>query len=202
MGVLDTVTRVTGSFADVAGERYGYALWKDFLNNLDNMKEAFIPGYLACFLMGHYIHEYGLGKWHRRVVYAAIPALALSAALTIWLSGLAEKRVYAFIMETNPLIFLASAGIFAFFRARDAENGAPDRSPRLTKAVVWLGAHTFGIYLIHFAVRDGLAGWLGFDVTSYPALLSVPLNSLLIFIVSLGLAVLMKKIPGVRRIVS
>ena len=68
--------------------------------------------------------------------------------------------------------------------------------------MVWLGTNTFGIYLIHFAVRDFLAQVLNLDVASYPAIFSVPLNSILIFLISLILTVLLKKIPGFRKIVS
>jgi surface polysaccharide O-acyltransferase-like enzyme len=201
-GLLDTITRATGFFEEMAGESYGFSLWDALLGNLGQLKVAFIPGYLAFFLMGHYIHEYGLGKWHKRIVYAAVPALILSAVLTILMSVWTDKGVYVFMMETNPLLVLASAGIFAFFRGRDDNVHPHDKHPQLTKTVVWLGANTFGIYLIHFAVRDCLAQYLSFDVASYPAILSVPFNSLLIFVISLALTVLMKKIPGLKKVVS
>ena len=131
----------------------------------------------------------------------AVPALVLSAILTIVGSVLTEKYVYVFILETNPLILLASAGIFAFFRGPADRARQEDRHPQLTKRIIWIGEYTFGIYLIHFAVRDCLAQYLHLDVASYPAILSLPINTLLIFVISLAFAVLMKKIP-VSKIVS
>lgn len=202
MGTVKQVSGVTGFFDEMAGESFAFAQWKTFLGNLDNLNYAFVPGYLGFFLLGHYIHEYGLGVWHRRAVCAAIPALLFSAMLTIWLSCLTGKYIYTFMLETNPLIVLASAGVFAFFRG---EGDTPREEPaetRLWGITTWLGGNTFGIYLIHFAVRDSLAQCLHFDVASYPAIFSVPLNSLLIFGISLALTVLLKKIPGVRRILS
>ena len=65
-----------------------------------------------------------------------------------------------------------------------------------------LGADTLGIYLIHFAVRDMLKHYGGFTVASYPAILSVPGNALLIFVISLLITKVLRKVPGVRRIVS
>ena len=106
------------------------------------------------------------------------------------------------MLETNPLVVLASAGIFAFFRGEGDAPRNKEARPRLAKTMAWLGGNTFGIYLIHFAVRDLLANCLHFDVASYPAIFSVPLNSLLIFGISLALTVLLKKIPGLRRVVS
>lgn len=200
-GTVDNITGLNGFFADMAGERLGYALWKSLLGNLGTLKSAFLPGYLAFFLLGHYIHEYGLGKWHRPLVYTAVPALLLSALLTVWLSGITGKYIYTFMLETNPLVVLASAGIFAFFRGEGETPRDRDARSPLAGAMTWLGGSTFGVYLIHFAVRDLLANCLDFSVASYPAILSVPLNSLLIFGISLALTVLAKRIPGLRRTV-
>ena len=202
IGTVQLVSGVTGFFDTMSGESFAFTMWKSFLGNLVNLNYAFVPGYLGFFLLGHYIHEYGLGVWHRRAVHAAIPALLLSAVLTVWLSKLTGKYVYSFMLETNPLLALASAGIFAFFRG---EGDAPREEPaatRLQRLTAWLGGNTFGVYLIHYAVWDILAQRFHFDVASYPAIFSVPFNSLLIFGISLALTVLLKKIPGVRRILS
>ncbi len=202
LGTLDCISGITGFFETTAGDSSGFAIWSRFLDNLKDLKAAFIPGYPALFLLGHYIHEYGLGTWHKPVVCAAIPALLLSAFLTVWISGLTGKYVYTFMLETNPLIILASAGIFAFFRRRDEVFRKKTGISPVSKAILWLGGNTFGIYLIHFAVRDILARCFGLDVASFPAILSIPVNSLLLFAVSLALTVLLKKIPVLRRIVS
>ncbi len=195
-GVLDNLTVVNGFFGGMAGENLGYSLGRYFLRNLATLKSAFLPGYLAFFLLGHYIHEYGLGAWHRRIVASAVPALLLSALLTVWLSQLTGDYIYSFMLETNPLVVLASAGIFAFFRGEGEAPRERDTQSLPAKTMAWLGSNTFGIYLIHFAVRDLLANCLNFSVASYPAIFSVPLNSLLIFAVSLALTVLVKMIPG------
>ncbi len=200
--ILKMITDTT-SFFDVMGEDvFGYSLWKSFLGNLENMNVSFVPGYLGFFLLGHYIHEYGLGVWHKRIVYAAIPALILSSLLTVWISILTERYVYTFMLEINPLVFLASAGIFAFFRGQGDTPPQKEAHTQMAKTMVWLGSNTFGIYLIHFSLRDLLSQCFHFDVASYPSILSVPLNSLLIFAISLVLIVILKKIPVVRSIVS
>ncbi len=202
LGTLDTVSGITGFFTDMAGGSYGFSLWKSFLGNLDNLKVAFVPGYLGLFLLGSYIHEYGLGRWHKPVVIAAIPALLLSAGLTVWISGVTGKYVYTFMLETNPLIVLASAGIFAFFRNREKALRTEYTRSRITKTIIRIGSYTFGIYLIHFALRDILSQCFSLNAASGPAALTVPLISLLIFVISLLLTALLKAIPGIKRIVS
>ncbi len=200
--ILKMVTDTTGFFDAIGEGSYGYPLWQRFLENMDNMKVSFIPGYLAFFLLGHYIHEYGLGVWHKRIVCAAIPALILSAALTVWISILTGRYVYTFMLEINPLNILASAGIFAFFRGPG--DAAPKASADAQKAniIAWLGSNAFGIYLIHFALRDILSQCFHIDVTSGPAVVSVPLITLLIFVISLGLTAAVRKIPLLNKLVS
>lgn len=65
-----------------------------------------------------------------------------------------------------------------------------------------LSACTLGIYLLHVFVMEHLCGWLGFDVKAYPLALSVPLFSLAVFLISLGVTALLRRIPFVgKRIV-
>ncbi len=201
-GTLSTISGVTGFFDGIAGENFVYLQWKAFLGNLDSMSVAFVPGYLGLFFLGHYIHEYGLGKWHKYIVCLTIPALLLSGLLTVWISVLTQKYVYIFMLENNPLVILASAGIFAFFRGQNSLDAVDNTNSQSTKIIVWIAGNTFGIYLIHFAIRDFLAQCLNFDVSSYPAILSVPINSILIFLISLALTALLKKIPGLKRIIT
>lgn len=62
--------------------------------------------------------EYGLGKWHKMAAWASIPALLVSGLLTVFVSMATGRYVYTFMLETNPLVVLASAGIFAFFMCK------------------------------------------------------------------------------------
>ncbi len=201
-GTLDTVSGITGFFSEAAGDSWVWPLWKGFLGNLSELERSFVPGYFGLFLLGHYIHEYGLGSRHRLIVCAAVPALILSGLLTVWISLLTGKYVYTFMLETNPLIVLASAGIFAFFREKESALQEKSARSAVPGRMVWLGSSTFGIYLIHFAVREIFSKCFGFSVASYPAVLSVPLNTLLIFLISLALTALFRKVPGLKRIVT
>ena len=193
---------VTGFFDQMAGDSFGYTLWTTFLGTAGGLNCLFVPGYLGFYLLGHYIHEYGLGKWHRPIILLTVPAILLSAVLTVVLSQVTGRYIYTFMLETNPLIVLASAGVYALFRGEAGTEPAADPEPQITEAVRRLGSDTLGIYLIHFAVRDMLKHYAGFTVASYPAILSVPGNALLIFIISLIVTKVLKKVPVVRRIVS
>ncbi len=200
--IFTLLSGTTGFFETIAGESFGYDLWNRFLGNLDSVKVSFIPGYLGFFLLGHYVHEYGLGKWHKCIVYAAIPALVLSSLLTVWLSIVTQRYIYTFMLETNPLVLLGSVGIFAFFRGEGGSVQKEAPHSQMEKIMVWLGGNAFGIYLIHFAVRDFLSQCLNFNVANYAPIWFVPLNTVLLFVISLVLTAVFKMIPGLKRIVS
>ncbi len=200
--VLVTLSQTSGFFDEIAGDSYSYSLWKSFLGNMEETKVTFVPGYLGAFLMGHYIHEYGLGKWRRLIVYSALPALILSGVLTICISMATGRYVWSLMLEKNPLVLLGSAGIFGFFKG-EGNNSPVDRlDPKVSNTMIWLGGNAFGVYLTHFAFREILTNCFNFNVASYPAIVSVPANSLLILLLSLGLTALLKKIPFVRIILE
>ncbi len=196
---LEFVAGTTGFFDAIAKDSYCFSQWKALLGKLKELKVAFIPGYLALFMLGHYIHQYGLGEWHGRIVLAAVPALLISSLLTVIVSVLTDKGAYTFMLETNPLIILASAGIFAFFKGEDADREA---STPIQRKAASLGGCSFGVYLVHMAVLDILSRCFGIDVTISNPIVSVPLVTLLVYVISLAITVGLKKIPAVGKIVS
>ena len=200
--VFGTIQGVTGLFSNTAGDSMGYYLWKSILDDVNELNRTFVPGYLGFFLLGHYVHEYGLGKWSRLFVIMAIPSLLLSAVLTILFSMGTDSYVYAFMMETNPMLAVAAVGIFEFFKGQKGKERVYDVNSRCIKGILFLSGNTFGIYLSHLAGLKILEVCFGFNVASYPAILSVPLNSLLVFIMALGITVVLKQIPLVKKTVT
>jgi surface polysaccharide O-acyltransferase-like enzyme len=200
--VFGTLEGLTVFFKTKAAGNLGFTLWEAFLQDLYNLNMTFVPGYLGLFLMGHYIHEYGLGRWHRPLVFCAVPALLLSGLLTVITSRATGSYVYTFMFETNPLIAAASAGIFAFFKGTGSGETKESTGSFWERAAVRTGAYTMGIYLVHVAVLDVFEHYFSLTVASYPPLLSVPLNSLLVFAVSLAVTAVLKKIPLIRNTVS
>lgn len=200
--VFGTIEGVMGFFESMAAEDFGFSLWKAFLADLDNLNMTFVPGYLCFFLLGHYIHEYGLGRWHTWIVRMAIPALLLFGALMVALSEVTGSYVYTLMLETNPLVAVASAGIFVYFRGPERPSTQDDEDSPIARAAVWTDPLALGVCLVHLAIIDALAHCLDFTVASYTPLLSVPLNSALVFCVSLGIAAALRRVPLAKRIMS
>lgn len=203
--LFDILTLISGTstfFEEVAGDSKVYYLFGKFLGNLENIKASFVPGYLGLFMMGHYIHSYGLGKWHKLIVYASIPALIVSAILTVIISVYTGRNVYTFMLETNPFVVLASAGIFAFFKSKEPQLNKKASDSNFVKIMLWIGSYTFGIYLIHYAIRDILDRYFNISVATINPLIGVPVISVLIFAISLILSVIAKKIPYIKTIVT
>ncbi len=200
--ICGTITGVSGFFSEMAGENFVYSAWTAFLGDIGQLNMAFVPGYLGLFMLGHYINEYGLGKWSRTIVYLTIPALILSSVLTIIFCLASGSKVYTFMLESNPLVVLASAGIFEFFKGEKGNEKVYDKESGLVKCILFIGANSFGIYLAHLAVLDILDHYFSFNVASFPAIISVPIESLLALLAALIITLILKKIPVLRSIVE
>ena len=54
---------------------------------------------------------------------------------------------------------------------------------------------SFGIYLIHILVLETLDKKLLFNTMSLPAMISVPVLTVVVFVISFAIAALLKRIP-------
>ncbi|MBR4733624.1 MAG: acyltransferase family protein [Lachnospiraceae bacterium] len=200
--IFGTIKGTVELFKDVAEEGVGYQLCNVILNNLNDLNRTFVPGYLGCFLLGYYVHEHGLGKWSKLIVFMAIPSLLLSVALTILFSMITDSHVYTFMLETNPLIVLASVGIFEFFKGEKGKERVYDVNSRLVKWILFISGNTFGVYLSHLVIIKFVDRYFKLGAYSFPSIISVPLISLLVFLVAHGITVILKMIPLVKKTIT
>ena len=135
-------------------------------------------------------------------MFMAIPSLLLSAALTILFSMITDSHVYTFMLETNPLILLASVGIFEFFKGEKGKERVYDVNSRLVKWILFISGNTFGVYLSHLVILKFVDRYFKLGAYSFPSIISVPLISLLVFLVAHGITVILKMIPLVKKTVT
>ncbi len=200
--VFGTIQDVTGYFSSVAGESKVFYLWNLLLDDVNELNRTFVPGYLGCFLLGHYVHEHGVGKWSKCLVVMAVPALLLSAGLTILFSMITDSYVISFMLETNPLIVMAAVGIYEFFKGAKGKEKVYDVNAWYIKVMLFVSANSFGIYLTHFAFLVILIQYFHFGDSTSPVILSIPFNSLAVFAAALVVSVILGRIPLVKKIVT
>ena len=110
--------------------------------------------------------------------------------------------VKSFMLETNPLIVMASAGIFEFFKGAKGKEKVYDVNVWYIKVMLFVSANSFGIYLTHLAILVMLKRYFHFGDPASPVILSVPFNSLAVFAAALVVSVILGRIPLVKKIVT
>ena len=186
--------------------KYFLVLWvfaNPVVSLFERISDATMTSDLRIFLTqgyaGYLILGYVLGQTNPspRVGWAGLIAF-LASALTIYLrtDALSLQTQYPAIYYYDYLHFaviLMAVGFFLWIKSLD--NIISTRNTTLLRQ---LSDATFGIYLIHMFVFDWLRdGWFGFKLYSWMAnpLYMIPLTTLAIFFITLGIVLVFRKIP-------
>lgn len=157
---------------------------------------TFFSGWFGYMLLGYFLNTWELKLRYRIVIYALGAVGWLVNCITCSLSSIsAGEPVTLFFFEFSAPTMFMSAAWFVFFRYGLGRGPLPGWICRLASAVSGL---SFGVYLVHALFIDILAR-AGMDTLSFNALLSVPVISLAVLLISIAAAKLMSKIPVVNR---
>lgn len=173
------------------------------LGALRGMTDLF--GYLAgklglkfviYFVLGHYIHTYGVGRVWRRIVYVlgALGALyafvfSLQSARTFGLGGVGADS-----QNINIGILAYSAGLFILIKQLFR------RAKRLPKLLDFMAKHSLGVYLVHVALVDFIL-YRTIEQGSQPLWILL-LCTVPIYITSLVVTWAISKLPLLKKVIQ
>lgn len=152
--------------------------------------------YIAYFLAGYYLsvvkisdsllRRYGLGF----TLVGYLGTVGISAAYA-WHIG----KPYNFYGHNTLNVLAESVGVFMFIRGV-AENHHFKK--KTVKILAEISKYCFGVYLFHICVLNMLTD-IGFTTESFDPLLAVPVKSVIIFVVSLGVSAILNHIPIIKK---
>ena len=150
-----------------------------------------LGGYLLFPVLGWYLHHTEFKSWQKWLIYG----LGLLSAFARWgytvltfrAEGVANQLTWGY--KNLPAVLLAVA---VFVLARDICSCGFFQKPKVQKALRWLSAASFGIYLIHIFVMNVIKDKLAVDVYSLAWLLLAPLA---IYLICLVLVKLLQRLP-------
>ena len=156
---------------------------------------SFVCGYTGYFFAGYYLHKYDISSKSKITIYV----LAFFALMTtVYLSMVQSFEINAFYTRFFSYkglpVFLESCGLFLLFKQY---FGSVHFSPTKCKFISNVSALTFGVYLCHYMILLELNRH-GMNQHLFTPLLSVPFFSCVIFILSLVLIWLLRKIPFIK----
>lgn len=164
--------------------------------NLDIYSLTTFTGYMGFFVAGALLADVAPKMTRFQGVIGLFVYIAASVAiaeLTAWRSSAQQTWVGVFLIYLTPFVALASLGLFAFL-VKDGRALVGDRALRMLSA---FAPYALGVYCIHVIVRNEIANF-GLTVAIKPTILSTPLVTFSIFLVSLAAIWLLRLIPGAK----
>lgn len=162
---------------------------------VDKTSLDFFWGYTGYFLLGHWLHHTNFKGGVRWVIYGlGVAGVLFTGVATYYTSinlGVADDRWYSYFL---PTVALSATAVFV------AVKELAQRvhwSPKGIQTLTTLSTLCFGMYLVHDFGNIALAN-LGITAASYPTILAVPCNALLVFLFSLCITWAMSKIPYLK----
>lgn len=163
-------------------------------SNLMNMGMSMVLGYTFYFILGYYLDRIEIKKDVRVMIYVAgilgfIFTVVADAGLSIK-TQVANSNYYG-NFEVNVLLEVIA--VHTFFKYHTFQN------EKVNQLMVVLSKFGFGAYLIHTFIIESMAAILHFDTLSMNAWISVPLISIIVFGVSMGVSAVLNHIPVIKK---
>lgn len=170
---------------------------------VDNMKVAYLLGFVFCYLLGGYFRRWGCdlgGKRGRGVLYA-LGALGLLVTVfgtrRLSAGGEIDQLLESFFA---PNVLASSAAFFVLVKRICAKRSF---SPRFSAVLRESADCTLGVYLLHPLLLLMLQrGALMHALYDGPDLVFVPLRTALVFVAATLLVLLVKRVPLLKRLVA
>ncbi len=174
---------------DIGGDKI-QLLSVAFLKILNKTNLSNFAGYTSYFVIGYWLNQMDLNKKHRHIIYAlGILGMLFTMGMTYGMAVMegAPTEMYYEYISLNVLLESISVFIFVKYNA--------EKWGKINKLVFFLSECSFGVYLIHVLVLEQFKNTLQINTLSFNPLLSIPLLVAVIFIISLGMVMIIKKIP-------
>lgn len=175
-------------------------VWVNIPSVISTLKIYLTPslvlGYSGYFVLGFYLYKHDISKRARRIAYiGAIVGAFITMAGTYYFSlkqGFGYEMFYEYTMPNNVLV---SIGVFLFFKYNINEEKL---SSGIKRGILTLSKLSFGVYLLHdffiYAMRA-----VGITSNTICPLLSIPLFSIVIFLLSNAVVFIISKIPILKK---
>lgn len=153
----------------------------------------FTLGYVAYFVGGAYLSKKNIEKRIEKIIYALGTYGFVSTILfTIIFSNYQQKAIGAFYGYFTVNVLFESIAVFVFFKIHCSLK---DTSDKIKFKIQKLAKYSFGAYLVHALIIDELNKSIGWNTMSICPLISVPLNVIVVSIISFGISGILNHIP-------
>ena len=164
---------------------------------LDKAQLSMALGFSGYYVLGYYLRKNEISRCGRVILYSLGGASVIfTIAGTYLLSlrgGEASELFYNYLF---PNVCFMSVSVFLLFKQALATRNF---SEKLTRLLTFLSKRSFGMYLVHDFVNILFGQFLHITTLSFCPALSVPVLSLLVFLISFCITCILAKIPLLNR---
>ena len=167
---------------------------------VQKMNIQFVMGMTGYYLLGYVLGHYEVKKSIRIVIYfLGIVGVITTIVMTIFSSIRMGEADFSWYSYLSVNVLFESAAIFLLFK----NVKMFEKLPNFWK--LWIESisrYTFGVYLLHSWVLDTLLpNVFGLSASGWPAIISVPTITLLVFVISTIISGIIHQIPVLNRYV-
>ena len=148
------------------------------------------------YILGFYLNRNNIKPLFRIMIYIfGVLGTTFTIKMTHYISFKKNKKIL-FYKDFYINVFFSIIALFIFFKYNF--NNLKYKK-NIKEFIQKLGRLTFGIYIIHPFVIKELSIRFNINISSFDPLYSIPINSLITFLISLSLVYIIKLIPFINQ---
>lgn len=168
----------------------------ELTNSYNNVNLYLTRGYSIYYILGYYLTKKDISKKKRIPIYVSgILSVIATVLLTAILSIKSNSVDIRFYENTSIFVFIEAISLFIF--AKYNLNSYP--SKKIETIINSISKASFGIYLIHPIIMDCFDWIFSFNTLTFNPILSIPIMTILVFIISYILSKIIGKIPIINK---
>ena len=153
-----------------------------------------ITDYLGFFLLGDYLNRFSFSALTKKIlILSGSLLLFIGIGANAFFTLEMDQGINFFTDERGIAIVFASVALFLMFQTFENKKSFG--------AIRWISKYTLGIYLIHPAIISVMDECMPVSLLEMNPLLYTFLSGILVFSSSMLIVFVMKKIPGIKKLV-
>jgi len=191
---VPSINSLVSIFINLFGQTKYLIIFYNLTNWLFRINIPFVAGYFIYFILGYYLYSNEIK--HKKTLYIIGAGATLYTILSTQIfSNILNTPVANFYDYNSFNVMLSASAIFIFFKDIVSKIKISKLSGKI---ITTISNCSFGIYLIHeffnmYFIR------IGFISTLFNPLLSIPVITLVIFILSFVIIYIISKIPVLNK---
>ncbi len=208
MYILAPLIRVFTANAEKKHYYYFFILYLIFGSIIPKINAAYtvhlsfgideLYSYSGYFIAGYFFAKYNLAKREKNILFiiGVLTAIWTVASSTLWAINKGYPGAH-YLEYMAPQTMILACFIFVLIK-NTVNNNAKILTLKNNKYVTLLASCSFGIYLVHDFFNI-LLNLLHISTNSIPPILSIPLLSIFVYTASLGIILIIRKIPVLNK---